>query len=453
MPPEPSVSKSKSSSIYTKSVPTKITMKLKSGGAVDPDSGLENTAVVYQEGNEKYNAILGLTDIQKQKNSYYKLQLLKSENGNRFWLFRSWGRIGTTIGGNQCRPMSTMNEAKREFEILYEDKTGNLWCNRDNFQKVPGKMYPIDVDYGADDKELELNEEIPSNLPKPIQNLVKMILDVNAMKKTMLEFELDTEKMPLGKLSKKQIDNAFSVLKEIQMLISEKGDKHKFIDASNRFYTFIPHSFGVSTVAIIETEEVIKQKTDMLNNLQELEIAYNLLKSSGKNTGIDDHYSQLNTEITVIDENTTEYDIVKQYIKNTHAETHDMYDLELMHLFAVKRQGEEKRFKPFKKLHNRQLLWHGSRLTNFAGILSQGLRIAPPEAPVTGYMFGKGIYFADMVSKSANYCCTDSVNSTGLLLLCEVALGNVSNLYGLLNFLLFFILLFFRCMNAKEPLI
>lgn len=33
-------------------------------------------------------------------------------------------------------------------------------------------------------------------------------------------------------------------------------------------------------------------------------------------------------------------------------------------------------------MHNRRLLWHGSRTTNFAGILSQGLRIAPPEAPV-----------------------------------------------------------------------
>ena len=32
-----------------------------------------------------------------------------------------------------------------------------------------------------------------------------------------------------------------------------------------------------------------------------------------------------------------------------------------------------------------------------AGILSTGLRIAPPEAPVTGYMFDKGVYFADMV--------------------------------------------------------
>ena len=34
----------------------------------------------------------------------------------------------------------------------------------------------------------------------------------------------------------------------------------------------------------------------------------------------------------------------------------------------------------------RILLWHGSRLTNYVGILNQGLRIAPPEAPVTGYM-------------------------------------------------------------------
>lgn len=58
-------------------------------------------------------------------------------------------------------------------------------------------------------------------------------------------------------------------------------------------------------------------------------------------------------------------------------------------------------------------------------VLLPGLRIAPPEAPVTGYMFGKGIYFADMVSKSANYCCTNKSKPTGLMLLCEVALGEM----------------------------
>ena len=51
-------------------------------------------------------------------------------------------------------------------------------------------------------------------------------------------------------------------------------------------------------------------------------------------------------------------------------------------IFKVSRDGEYKRFRPFEQLHNRQLLWHGSRTTNYAGILSQGLRIAPPEAPV-----------------------------------------------------------------------
>lgn len=157
----------------------------------------------------------------------------------------------------------------------------------------------------------------------------------------------------------------------------------------------------------------------------ELEIAYNLMKSSGKQNTVDGYYKQLNTEIDVLTEDSEEFGIIKDYVKNTHASTHSSYSLEIKNIFTVKRNGEEKRFKPFKKLHNHKLLWHGSRLTNFAGILSQGLRIAPPEAPVTGYMFGKGIYFADMVSKSANYCCTTMQNPTGLLLLCDVALGNV----------------------------
>ena len=43
----------------------------------------------------------------------------------------------------------------------------------------------------------------------------------------------------------------------------------------------------------------------------------------------------------------------------------------------------------------------------------------------TGYMFGKGVYFADMVSKSANYCRTSKQDPQGLMLLCEVALGNM----------------------------
>lgn len=66
-----------------------------------------------------------------------------------------------------------------------------------------------------------------------------------------------------------------------------------------------------------------------------------------------------------------EYSIIDQYVKNTHAETHSSYSLNIKNVFKVIRSGEEKRFKPFKKLNNRKLLWHGSRITNFAAILSQ----------------------------------------------------------------------------------
>lgn len=39
-------------------------------------------------------------------------------------------------------------------------------------------------------------------------------------------------------------------------------------------------------------------------------------------------------------------------------------------------------------------------------------------------MFGKGVYFADMSSKSANYCWAHGSANMGLLLLCDVELGN-----------------------------
>lgn len=40
------------------------------------------------------------------------------------------------------------------------------------------------------------------------------------------------------------------------------------------------------------------------------------------------------------------------------------------------------------------------------------------------FKFGKGVYFADMVSKSANYCFASRESPSALILLCEVALGN-----------------------------
>ena len=94
----------------------------------------------------------------------------------------------------------------------------------------------------------------------------------------------------------------------------------------------------------------------------------------------------------MIDENEQVFKTVDEYIQNSSG----YYKLKLLDCFEIDRKGEKERFNP-DKLDNKKLLFHGSRFSNFVGILSSGLRIAPPEdleAPCNGYNFGKGIYLA-----------------------------------------------------------
>lgn len=427
-----SANNAKDEAYFTKAIPDKLRMMVKGGAAVDPDSELAETAHVIQEKSDIYNAVLGLVDVISGTNSYYKIQALETDAKSCWYVFRSWGRVGTTIGGNKVERCGSRSSAIEKFKALYSDKTNNNWEDRHNFQKFPNKFYPLEIDYGQEDeniKKLDLSKS-KSKLHKAIQDLVRIIFDIESMKKAMMEFEIDLKKMPLGKLSKKQIESAYKVLNELNQLLNEKnGNTSLCLDASNRFYTLIPHDFGLSKPPLLDTKDIITKKTEMLDNLMEIEVAYSLLKSGddGKDP-IDASYEKLKTEIEYMEKDTDEFTRLQDYVKNTHAATHNQYDLEILDAFKVARKGEYQRFRPFEEFPNRKLLWHGSRVTNFAGILSQGLRIAPPEAPVTGYMFGKGVYFADMVSKSANYCRTCKSDPVGLILLCDVALGNMHEL-------------------------
>ncbi|XP_049724171.1 poly [ADP-ribose] polymerase 1 [Elephas maximus indicus] len=411
----------------------RMKLTLKGGAAVDPESGLEHSAHVLEKSGKVFSATLGLVDIVKGTNSYYKLQLLEDDKESRYWIFRSWGRVGTVIGSNKLEQMPSKEDAIEHFMKLYEEKTGNAW-NSKNFTKYPKKFYPLEIDYGQDEeavKKLTVNPGTKSKLPKPVQELIKMIFDVESMKKAMVEYEIDLQKMPLGKLSKRQIQAAYSILSEVQQALSQGSSDSQILDLSNRFYTLIPHDFGMKKPPLLNNADSVQAKVEMLDNLLDIEVAYSLLRGGSEDSSkdpIDVNYEKLKTEIKVVDRDSEEAEIIRKYVKNTHATTHNAYDLEVVDIFKIEREGENQRYKPFRQLHNRQLLWHGSRTTNFAGILSQGLRIAPPEAPVTGYMFGKGIYFADMVSKSANYCHTSQGDPIGLILLGEVALGNMYEL-------------------------
>lgn len=59
--------------------------------------------------------------------------------------------------------------------------------------------------------------------------------------------------------------------------------------------------------------------------------------------------------------------------------------------------------------------------------MMKGLKIKPPNANHRGSLFGEGIYFADMFTKSIDYSSFNEQEDTFIMLVCEVALGNVAN--------------------------
>lgn len=131
----------------------KIKVSVKGGAAVDPDSGLAEKHHVLIETTglkEPYSCVLGLVDIIRGTNSYYKLQIIEPDTSGSYFLFRSWGRVGTTIGGNKLEQHSTMISAITAFETIYLEKTGNSWSSRKTASKLPNKFFPLEIDYGDD---------------------------------------------------------------------------------------------------------------------------------------------------------------------------------------------------------------------------------------------------------------------------------------------------------------
>lgn len=84
--------------------------------------------------------------------------------------------------------------------------------------------------------------------------------------------------------------------------VSGRNDPTHLLDASNRFYTLIPHDFGMQKPPLLDNNELISSKCQMLDSLLEIEVAYSLLKeSSGDDLEdpLDINYRKLKTAMEV----------------------------------------------------------------------------------------------------------------------------------------------------------
>ncbi|KAE8633932.1 hypothetical protein XENTR_v10002155 [Xenopus tropicalis] len=414
------------------------TLVMKGKAPVDPECSTKlGRAHVFCEGDDVYDVMLNQTNLQFNNNKYYLIQLLEDDGVRNFSVWMRWGRVGKVGQNSLVCCGGDLQKAKDIFQKKFLDKTKNLWTERAQFEKCPGKYDMLQMDYNATEQEEEraVKEESLADLPKPecqldlsIQELIQLICNLKAMEETVLEMKFDTKKAPLGKLTVDQIRAGYCSLQRIENCIKKQKFGRDLLEACNEFYTRIPHDFGLRTPPLIRTLEDLTVKVRLLEALGDIQIAVKLasMDLNSLEHPIDRQYRQLNCSIQPLDKTSSTFQLIDGYLQSTHAPTHNDYTMTLLQVFELQRMGEECSFRA--DLPNRMLLWHGSRLTNWVGILSQGLRVAPPEAPVTGYMFGKGIYFADVSSKSANYCFSSRDKNVGVLLLSEVALGESNEL-------------------------
>ncbi|QRV76677.1 poly(ADP)-ribose polymerase PARP protein [Ceratobasidium sp. AG-Ba] len=447
--------------------PAKMVKVVKRGAApVDPLSpNLVASHQVYVDPQgEIWDAMLNQTDAVNNNNKFYVLQLLHpTTNSNSVSLHVRWGRVGES-GSSQDKGPWAPAQAVNEFKKQFKSKAGADWENRKTMQPKKGKYMWLERAYGDEedesaDKGKGKDDGPREKTPEPtlgpeLLDLVGLIFSASLMQAALSEMNYDANKaskyLPLGKLAKSTILNGFTALKSLAEVLADPdgakaaehgGKRQACIDLTNAYYSVIPHSFGRRHPIIIDRPEILKKarmtaidyiELELVDALGDMEIANKIMNDNrtkdadGKPLNpLDANFRSLDLKsIDPVQRGSKEWKAIDDYMTGSHGSTHH-FTSKLKNLFRVERHGETEAWNKagWGKLGDgeRMLLWHGSRSTNFAGILKQGLRIAPPEAPVTGYMFGKGVYFADSFSKSANYCHSRQSKNIGILLLCEIA--------------------------------
>jgi poly [ADP-ribose] polymerase len=167
-----------------------------------------------------FDVALNQTNSSANNNKFYTIQLL--ENGDDYKVWTRWGRVAEK-GQSALLGDGTLENALKEFKKKFKDKSGLSWDNRLDAPK-PKKYVFLERNYEPDDSQKEAEEdkpkveeadfeEVESKLSLPVQNLMKLIFNKAFMNEAMQSLDYDANKMPLGKLSKRTITQAYQALK------------------------------------------------------------------------------------------------------------------------------------------------------------------------------------------------------------------------------------------------
>ena len=123
---------------------------------------------------------------------------------------------------------------------------------------------------------------------------------------------------------------------------------------------------------------------------------------------------------------TNEAEYIYNYVNST-----NVTKIPITAIYKITESVNDKNFN-LNNYDNRYIFFHGTKVENVIGILSQGLKISPVQAINTGKTYGTGIYLSDNFSVSLGYCSylfhnyTNNKNNIKFFMfMAEVAVGQI----------------------------
>jgi poly [ADP-ribose] polymerase len=399
-------------------------------------------------------AVLQVTDIKSNHNKYYAIELHRAdEKGKQF--FRVYTHYGRTddletnpeAGQKECRYFNNAAEADANYQSIYREKTSPkkgyrevaLASSKIGSQKARGTATgEVDV------KTLERIKSAAgdgasavkaSTLHAGVQHLVRYIYDeaTSALTSTVAaKITAHGIETPLGILTVGQIEKGEKILTEMYELFQKKrkGYQADLQRLTGDFYSAIPHRIGRTRSAVesavIDNLAAFEQKQNTLQLMKDM------LQVNGEAGGVlfdakvDQEYEALKCQIGWLDHDGSEFKEIADHIIKSQVKSKT---IKVKNVYTLKRPGEWDEFA--QHVGNQRLMFHGSRIQNWVGILSRGILL--PKIVVSlgvnrtdaGWL-GNGIYFGDAACTSVFYT-TPGRHKTRLMAVARVALGKMKD--------------------------
>jgi poly [ADP-ribose] polymerase len=189
---------------------------------------------------------LNQTNVDGNNNKFYRIQILEPKSGGPFQTWTRWGRVGergplgepflnkqhanSMPGQNKLMYGGDFEDAFHEFGKKFKDKTGHAWDDR-HLPSKPKKYTFVERSYESDtdsDEEEQVfkgagsrerspqpiaNDSVQSTLSPAVQRLMQLIFNAQYFQEVMADMNYDVDKLPLGKLSKRSIEQGYEQLK------------------------------------------------------------------------------------------------------------------------------------------------------------------------------------------------------------------------------------------------